>query len=66
MTIEDMVKTASYAIYKDMEKDELYYSDEMYGHESETNMVWEYVAECQEIGRVAFREKYKDYKLYPI
>ncbi len=60
------LSSASYAIMKDMDCETLMYSDEMYGREDQTDEVWEYVDECREIGLVAFREKYKDFKLYPI
>lgn len=38
----------------------LKYSDEMYGRENQTDVVWEYVTEMREIGTIAFNEKYKD------
>jgi hypothetical protein len=58
------IKTASYAIMKGMDYETLMYSDEMYGHEEETDEVWEYVDECKQIGEIAFKEKYSEYKLY--
>lgn len=56
---KDMVKITLLVIEKQLSQDQLYYSDYMYGCESYTEDVWEYVMECREIGTVAFREKYK-------
>ncbi len=55
---------ASVAIGKNMDYETLNYSDYMYGNEDETDSVYEYVIECREIGEKAFREKYKEFKLY--
>jgi hypothetical protein len=59
MTKAQMIKSALYAINKHLTYEKLYYSDEMYGHEKETEKVWEFVQECEEIGTIAFKEKYK-------
>jgi hypothetical protein len=66
VTKAEFLHSASYAIMKGMDSETLYYSDEMYGREEQTDEVWEYVVESQEIGLVAFREKYKEFDLYPI
>ncbi len=44
--------------------EQLKYGDDLYGKEHLASEVWEYVEECKEIGHIAFREKYKDFKLY--
>lgn len=58
---EEWVQEAIYAIGKNMDYEQLYYSDNMYGKESETDEVWNYVLEHDEIGRTAFNEKYRAY-----
>lgn len=60
MTKAQMIKSALYAIRKHLSQEQLYYSDEMYGREKETEKVWEFVQECEEIGTAAFKEKYKE------
>lgn len=64
MEKSEMIWIASWAIAKRIDFEELKYSDYMYGKESLTPEVWEYVEECDEIGQFAFREKYKEFKLY--
>lgn len=64
MEEKDLIWTATVAFAKNMDYEELYYSDYMYGKEDETEKVWDYVDELRENGRTAFYEKYKDYKLY--
>jgi hypothetical protein len=56
----EMIRIAKLAISKNMDFETLKYSDYMYGKESLTDDVWEYVDECREIGTKAFREKYPD------
>jgi hypothetical protein len=36
----------------------------MYVNEKYIDDVWEYVEECESIGRKCFYEKYKNFKLY--
>lgn len=64
MEKEEMLWIATWAWSKNLDKGELRYCDYMYGKEDLTDQVWEYVEELNEYGRVAFYEKYKDYKLY--
>jgi len=64
MSKDEMIYTATLAFNKSMSRDELYYSDYMYGSENLTNEVWEYVIELREIGKQEFYEKYRDYSLY--
>ena len=53
-----MIQIAFRAIDKKMDYEQLKYSDYMYGKESLTPEVWEFVEECEEIGTKAFKEKY--------
>jgi len=64
MTESEKIYAASYAIGKNLDCDQLRYSDVMYGKEDQTEDVWEYVDECASYGSVAFREKYKEHKLH--
>jgi len=66
MTQEDIIWAASVAIGKRLDFTTLYYSDYMYGNESKTGIVWAYVEECEQIGTIAFKEKYAQFKMYPI
>ena len=60
MNKKEKIRIALYAIRKNMSCDNLYYCDDMYGHEDETESVWEYVEEYMKIGSLAFNEKYKE------
>ena len=64
MDERQMVYAASYAIGKHLDYETLMYSDEMYGKEDCIDDVWEYVTECEEMGKDAFRERYSSCKLY--
>lgn len=64
MEKSEMIWIASVAIGKKLDYETLNYSDYMYGKEDFTDDVYEYVIECDEIGMIAWKEKYKDYKLY--
>lgn len=64
MEKSEMIWIASVAIGKNMDYETLKYSDYMYGKETLTEEVYQYVIECRKIGVVAFYEKYKEYKLY--
>lgn len=64
MNKEEIIWTASIAFAKNMDYETLYYSDYMYGNGDYTDEVYDYVIELKEIGRAAFYEKYKEYKLY--
>jgi len=59
-----MIWLASVAIGKKLNFETLKYSDYLYGKESLVDDVWKYVKECEEIGTIAFKEKYSQYKLY--
>lgn len=64
MEEKEKIYIASLAFEKCLEYEELKYSDYMYGKEDETDDVWEFVIECQDIGKMAFNEKYGNYDLY--
>jgi len=61
MNKKEQIQTALAAIRKKLDYEELKYSDYMYGKESFTANVWEYVEEYEEIGRIAFEVKYKEF-----
>ena len=62
MTEDEMIDIAKIAIRKRMDYETLKYCDYMYGKESLTEQVYEYVEECDRIGREAFYTKYPDKK----
>ena len=64
MEKSELIWIASVAIGKNLDYEELKYSDYLYDNEDQIDDVWEYVEECQDDGRTAFYEKYKEYKLY--
>ena len=64
MEEKEMIWIASVAIGKRLDYETLNYSDYMYGNEKYTDDVWEYVTECEDMGQIAWKEKYCDYKLY--
>ena len=64
LTKAEMIWIATKAFDKKWEYAELMYSDSMYDHGSETDLVWEYVTEIEDIGTTAFKEKYKEFKMY--
>ena len=58
MTKQEMIKVARLAVDKGWDFETLKYGDYMYGKESLTDEVWEYVVECKRIGTDAFDAKY--------
>lgn len=64
MEKSEMLWIASVAIGKNMDYETLKYSDYLYGKEAFADDVYQYVTECRKIGEDAFREKYKEFKLY--
>ena len=44
--------------------DKVYFSDDLYGNEKYADEIWGYMEEYKDIGRIAFREKYKKYGSY--
>ena len=60
----DMIYIASVGLVKNMDYEELMYSDYLYDKENMIDEVWEYVVEGRDDGITKFREKYKDFKLY--
>lgn len=61
---EDMIWIATWAFSRSYDYVDVDYSDYMYGHEDQMEDVREYVEEIGEIGTLAFKEKYKQYKMY--
>lgn len=59
-----MLWIASKYADKGYDFEKMKYGDDLYGKEDFADNVWEYVVECKEIGRKAFYEKYKEFKLY--
>lgn len=55
---------ATWCWYKGYDYETLEYCDYMNGYSDYLDDVFEYVVELNEIGRVAFYEKYKEFKLY--
>lgn len=64
MKKSEMIWIASKYAEKGYNFEQLKYGDDLYGNESFAYEVWEYVVEYKEIGSIAFKEKYKEYKLY--
>ena len=60
----ELVYLATIADGKNYDYETMMYSDYMYGKEKYIEEVWEFVEELQTYGSLAFREKYKDYKMY--
>jgi hypothetical protein len=61
---EDLIWIASVAIGKRMDYETLKWSDYLYNCEDQADEVWEFVEECEEIGKIAWKEKYKKFRLY--
>ena len=61
----DLIYNATIALGKGYDYEEMYYGDYMYGNEDQTEAVFEYVNEAQEIGSIAFKKKYSEYAMYP-
>lgn len=59
-----MIWIASKYASKGYNLEQLKYGDDLYGKEHLADEVWEYVTEYHEEGSKAFREKYKEFKLY--
>ncbi len=64
MELTEKIWIASVAVSKNMNYEDLKYSDYLYGNEDLIDDVWNFVEECKEAGTKAFYEKYKEYKLY--
>lgn len=64
MNKSEFIYLASIVIGKGYSYETMKYSDYLYGKENFIDDVWAYVLECQDFGKIAFYEKYKDYKLY--
>lgn len=55
---------ASIALERGYDYEELKWSDYLYGREHLVDGIWEYVEECLQIGKAAWKERYKDYRLH--
>jgi len=64
MTQAEIIWIASVSAAKKMDYETLKYSDYLYGKETFAEQVWQYVEEYENIGKIAFYEKYKEFKLY--
>ena len=64
MTEADMIWTATVAFDKNLDFEQLKYSDYMYGNEDQADDVWRYVLEIRDNGIKWFYSKYADFKLY--
>ena len=59
-----MLLIATESFEKGYDYEQTKYGDDLYGKENMIDDVWVYYTELKEIGRRAFYEKYKDFKLY--
>jgi hypothetical protein len=64
MEESELIWLASVAIGKKISYETFKYSDYMYDQEKYIDDVWGYVDECDNIGKISWKEKYKDFKLY--
>lgn len=64
MSKDEIIWIATKWFAKGYNIDDLRWSDDMNGNENQTDEVLEYYFELKDIGRTAFYEKYKEFKLY--
>lgn len=64
LTKSELIWIATKMAAKGYSGDDVYYCDDLYGNEDQFHDVNEYMNELSEIGRIAFYEKYKEFKLY--
>lgn len=64
MEKSEMIYIASKYAEKGYDYEQLCYGYDLYGRGQYADDVWDFVIEYKEIGSLAFREKYKNYKLY--
>lgn len=64
METKEIIYLASKFASKGTGYEQAMYSDDLYGKEIDMDIIWDYVVEYKEIGSIAFKEKYKEYKLY--
>jgi len=60
----ELIWIASKMNTKGYSGDKIRYCDDLYGNEDQFDEVNNYMNELSEIGRIAFYEKYKEFKLY--
>ncbi len=65
MEKSEAIWLATVAIGKGYDSETMAYSDYLYGREEDIDIVWPFMEECSAIGTIAFKEKYKEFKLYP-
>lgn len=61
MTQKEMLQLAAKVNEKDLNFEQLKYSDDLNGHEDDADAVWEYVLESDKIGSDGMKEKYPDW-----
>ena len=69
MTKEELIYTATRVFNKGLDYETLKYSDDMYEYKGEEledlcDKIFEYVEEIESYGTIAFKEKYKEFKMY--
>jgi len=64
LTKEELLFIATKMQAKGYSGDDVLYSDDLYDNEDQFDEVNDYMDELSEIGRIAFYEKYKEFKLY--
>lgn len=64
MEKSEMIWIASKYAEKGYDFEQLKYGDDLNGKEGFADEVWEYVEEYKQIGSIAFRVRYKEFKLY--
>lgn len=64
MEKSEMIWIATKYADKGYDFEQMSYGDDLYGREQFADEVWDFVIEYKEIGSVAFREKYKKFKMY--
>lgn len=64
LTKAELIWIASKMNAKGYSGDKVLYSDDLYGNEDQSDEVFDYMEELSDTGRLAFYEKYKEFKLY--
>ena len=58
MEESEKINIALKCVNKNWDFEDLKYCDDMYGNEQYAYDIWEYVTECEDIGKIAFIQKY--------
>lgn len=64
MEKSEMIWIATKYADKGYDYEQLKYGDDLNGREQFADDVWGFVEEYKAIGSIAFREKYKEFKMY--